>query len=441
MNRFILSILTLLSGFTCCALVGDWRGDLTLGNAKLPLVFHFSDNGNKCTLDSPLQGVKGLGTKVNFCNADSVSVSIASIGASYSGKITEQEINGVFSQRGYSFPLVLTLDKSIYDRRPQTPRPPFPYNSVDTTFTSSDNTLLSGTLVTPESMNSKTPVVVFITGSGPQNRDEEMFDHCPFAVMADFLARNGVASFRFDDRGVAKSQGNFKTADINTFKSDAEAAVQFIRSLNLFRKVGVTGHSEGGTIGLMLASDGKVDFAISLAGGIIKVKDILLSQNLHFLDKLQVSRKQKDDVTTLISKFFDDVIGGKAYAEIDIDSYIRENNLDIPSPVLSSFRQNLAAATGSYYRQLLSLTPSEWIGKIKVPVFALNGTLDTQVNCNTNLSELKKLLPNAETKEYPGLNHLFQHAETGEMTEYIEITETVSPEVLEDILKFIKKQK
>lgn len=443
MNRIVLLALIFIVaavGMDCHALDGAWRGELKIGGAKLPLVYHFSSLGNgtpQCTLDSPLQGVKGLKAEVTYCDTDSVALKIATIGASFSGKIDDGKITGTFTQRGYAFPLVLSPEVPEQVRRPQTPRPPFPYRAIDTAFVSADGIVLSGTLTLPATSDAIVPAVVLVTGSGPQNRDEEIFDHKPFAVIADYLARCGIASLRYDDRGVAKSGGDFKSATIDTFMSDAAEAVKLLRNVDGIGKVGIIGHSEGGTIALMLASEGTVDFAISLAGAIVKGKDIILAQNRHSLDQLSISPKQKDDVMSLVTKVIDDIISGKSSSEIDVEKYIAEASLDIPAVVLSSFRQNLASMTGAYYRQLLGLNPSEWLGNVKVPVFALNGSADTQVLSKENLTALTKALPGAKVKEYPTLNHLFQHAKTGEITEYAEITETISPEVLTDMVKFI----
>ena len=438
------AVLAMSSSADGHALDGAWRGDLSVNSAKLPLVFHFTtdDNGSvRCTLDSPMQGVKGLATEVTYCSGDSLALTISKIGASYSGIIGDNEISGSFAQSGFRFPLVLSPEQSIYDRRPQTPRPPFPYGSKDVTFSSSDGTMLAGTLTIPASADGDITAVVLVTGSGPQNRDEELFEHRPFAVIADYLARNGIASLRYDDRGVAKSGGDFKTSDIETFKADAAAAVDFLRREQGVGKVGVIGHSEGGTIALMLAADKTVDFAISMAGAIVSGKDLILAQNVRALHKLQATQKQTDDAMTLLSHVFDDIIKGKNYGDIDVDTYVKEDALDIPPVVVASVRQSLAASSGQYFRQLLSLAPSEWICDIKVPVFAINGSADIQVVSGDNLSALSQALPTAEQKEYPGLNHLFQHAVTGEIAEYAEITETISPEVLADITRFIKVQK
>lgn len=439
-SALVLTLIAALSNLTCLALNGDWRGELTLGPTKLPLVFHFSEDaegGCLCTIDSPMQGAKGIPATVTFCTTDSIAIEIKAIGGSYSGKIINDKLDGYFSQMGHSFPLLLTPEKSIYERRPQTPKEPFPYTTTETTFTSADGTLLSATLTTPQQISETTPVVVLVTGSGPQNRDEELFDHRPFAVIADWLARNGIASLRYDDRGVGKSKGSFSTADIDDFKADAAAAVKSLRDMKRFGKIGVVGHSEGGTIAFMLAADGDADFAVSLAGAFAKGKDIILSQNIHTLDQLNISQKEKDDAISLISRVFDDIIDGKSYGDIKIDEYISSGNLDIPPMVLASLKQNIADSKGSHFQKLLSLDPSQWLGNIKIPVLALNGSLDSQVESSVNLGQLRKYLPAAEIKEYTGLNHMFQHANTGEITEYEQIEETISPEVLTDITDFI----
>lgn len=444
MKKGFLTGFLLMLAISCLAFDGVWRGEINIGAAKLPLVFNFSEDWagqTRCTLDSPMQGAKGIPTTVKYCKDDSLSIKINSIGVAFTGRISSSEINGTLTQRGQSFPLKLTPEKSLLERRPQTPVGPFPYTTKDTTFLSADGTLLAGTLTLPAEMTQKTPVVVFVTGSGPQNRDEELFDHRPFAVIADYLARNGVASLRYDDRGVGKSEGDFASADFDVLKSDAAAAVGLVRGIKAFAPVGVIGHSEGGTIALSLASDRTVDFAVSLAGAIAKGKDIIIVQNMHGIGKLDLSAKQKEDIVTLLSAVLDDVINGKSETEIDIDGYVASGKLDISPDLIATFKQSLKLMCSPAYRKLLANDPVTWLGKIKVPVFALNGTLDTQVDSKMNLPILRKALKKAKIKEYPGLNHLFQHAVTGELTEYDEIEETISPEVLEDILLFVKTVK
>lgn len=308
MNRMfrILSVFLLTTGTVTAstAFTGRWRGEIDMQVAKLPLVFNFSeiaDGKTIATMDSPQQNAKDIPLDVLYCSQDSISLQCRMIGAIYSGTVSKGKINGIFSQHGRKFPLSLTPEESLSERRPQTPVPPFPYIEKDTVFFSSDGTELAGTLTIPHpELSKKIPAVVMVTGSGPQNRDEELFEHRPFAVIADYLARNGIASFRYDDRGTARSKGDFTKATIYTFKDDAESALKFINGFPIFGKTGILGHSEGGTLAVLIAAEGKPDFIISLAGMAIAGKKTLLAQNKRLLDKSGISDLEKEHSIRLI---------------------------------------------------------------------------------------------------------------------------------------------
>jgi len=431
-----------LAGVSVVALDGSWRGELNLGQIKLPLVFNFkTDNGvTTATLDSPNQGVKGVASNVVYCSADSVAVDVPSIGAAFRGHIAGDSITGSFSQRGYTFPMKLTPERSLAERRPQTPMPPFPYTSIDTTFAAPDGALLAATLTLPEGVTpgnvNDTPIVVMVTGSGPQNREEELFEHRPFAVIADRLARAGIASLRYDDRGTAKSGGDFASSTTITFKDDAGSAVDFARSLAPAAKVGILGHSEGGSIALLLAAEGKPDFVVSLAGMTVGGKDALMAQNRHSLDKAGVTGRPAADAMRLVEAVFDHIASG-ATDKFDVDSFVAANNLELPESILAGVRGNVQTASFPYMKELLNMRPADSLTAVSCPVLAVNGTLDTQVASGPNLALVRELVRGAKVKEYPGLNHMLQHAVTGESTEYGTITETISPEVLDDICAFI----
>lgn len=416
---------------------GAWRGSLDLGVAKLPLVFNFSGSG--CTLDSPQQGARGIAAEVVFSDGDSLAVDVRSLGASFRGRVGESEIAGVFSQSGRSFPLVLNRELPVGERRPQTPRGPFPYASRDTVFVSADGVRLAGTVAIPAGgFRCGTPMVVMVTGSGPQNRDEEIFEHKPFAVIADFLARRGIASFRYDDRGTGMSEGVFASSDIDDFTNDAEAALAFARSLNPDGRTGILGHSEGGTIALLLGSKGLPDFVVSMAGLAVRGRDLVLEQNRHSLSRQPgLSEAQKECVMTLLNYVFASMESGVLPDDIDVEGYVAEAGLDIPGAVVAQIKGSVRQSQGGYFRKFLALNPSLWLGKIDSPVFALNGSLDTQVGATANLSVIKESVDGCHVKEYAGLNHLFQHAVTGEVAEYGDIAETISEEVLEDIVGFV----
>lgn len=441
-----LSLPILLAVLLCSAceahgLTGSWRGELNLGQMKLPLVFNFSeaDGQSQCTMDSPAQGAKGIATQVLFCSADSVSVSCQAIGATYSGRITPGVIKGNFSQRGYQFPLDLTPETSVEERRPQTPRSPFPYEVKDTVFTAPDGAVMAATLTLPRQASSaKIPAVVMVTGSGPQNRDEELFEHKPFAVIADYLARNGIASLRYDDRGTGKSGGDFGTSTTYTFKDDALGGIDFLRTIGCIGPVGVLGHSEGGTIAFMTGAEGKADFIISLAGMALSGKETVMSQNRHSLDNSALSEAEKAASLRLIELVFDTIIEQEkagTSAPVDAEAIAAANALQVPAQILQSLKDTQGIRS-PWYIAFLTLNPREYLGKVKCSLLAINGDKDTQVSTD-NLKVIEEYVPGAETRIMPGLNHLMQHAVTGEVSEYGEIKETISPEVLEIITQFI----
>ena len=298
---------------------------------------------------------------------------------------------------------------------------------------------MSATLTLPASTTKKkVSAVVMVTGSGPQNRDEEIFDHKPFAVIADYLARNGVASLRYDDRGVAKSTGDFQSATTFTFKDDAKAAVKFLRTFRNIGKVGVLGHSEGGTIAFMLGAESVPDFIVTLAGLSVSGKDGLLRQNRHAMDAANLSQADKEAALQVIGRLFDTLaeqhLQGKS-SPVDVDSLVSAVGVDIPSELVTSLKMTQKNRT-PWMDAFLAMEPAKYLRKIKCPMLAVNGDKDTQVYPD-NLTLIQQLVPKAKTLLMPGLNHLMQHASTGEVAEYDQIRETMSPEVLDAVLQFI----
>ena len=403
--RKLCVILTILSAVITAhaqGTIGTWNGNLNLGTMKLPLEFHIGDNS--CTLDSPNQGAKGIPGKVNFQSADSISVAFESLGGSYVGKLQEGKLKGTFTQMGYR--LSLELEKGELVRlRPQTPRPPFPYQTEEVMFVNEKDTAsLTGTLTWPVGYQKgkKVPVVLMITGSGMQNRDEEIFDHKPFAVIADYLARHGVASLRYDDRQVGGSKGNVTHATTEDFMRDAEAGLKYLKELKSFSRIGVLGHSEGGTIAFMLAKEKKPDFIVSLAGTGLR-GDSVITEQTNFILRQQ----------------------GKP------------GNMTVKQMHLTM----MMTKTTPWYDFFVSYDPAEAIQKVKCPALILNGTKDSQVLAESNLSVIRNLLPKnskSKVKEYPGLNHLFQPCKTGAVDEYGTIEQTISEEVLADIAEWIQ---
>ena len=407
---------------------GAWSGELNIQGFKLPLVFNFTDDG--CTIDSPSQGAKGIKAEKSMTPEGKLKVTIGMIGATFEGTVEEQNITGTFTQNGMSLPLTLKPGVEQKNNRPQTPMPPFPYTTEEVTFANGDITL-HGTLTLPEGWNKSTKAVVMVTGSGQQNRDEELFGHKPFAVIADALARQGIASLRYDDRGWGNNSIKFTDFTTDDFKQDAAAGIDFLRKK--FNMVGVIGHSEGGTIALMLASEGKADFVVSLAGMTISGKQTLLNQNIDALRSIGMQEETVKKYSEVISDIFDKVAAGQ-----DIDEYLKgAENMENFKPIIDQAKKLL---TSPYMRHFITIDIHNSLPNIKCPVLALNGKKDTQVEYKQNLEVLENGLTNCshETIAYDNLNHLFQHCTNGSIVEYHQIEETISQEVLDKIISWIK---
>lgn len=406
---------------------GAWTGKLNIQGVELPLVFHFDADG--CTMDSPSQGAKGIKADKTISADGKILISVPTAGISYEGTLDGDTIRGTFKQMGFSLPLNLVPGQPKHNR-PQTPQGPFPYKTEEVTFTN-DGFTFHGTLTLPEGMTAQTPVVLMVTGSGQQNRDEEIFDHKPFAVIADYLARNGIASLRYDDRGMGDTSVRFYDYTTADFKQDAEAALTLLRGR--FGRVGVLGHSEGGTIALMLAAERKPDFIVSMAGMAISGKETILSQNRYQMRTARIPDEIAEKAVGILSQVFD-----KAAAGEDVRSLLQDKTL--PPTFIPVIERATKQMSTPYIRHFMTIDVQPLLPSVVCPVLALNGTLDMQVDSKRNLEAIKNGLSAGkhEAVEYEGLNHLFQHCKTGSMTEYSEIEETIAPEVLGKIVSWIK---
>lgn len=428
MKHKIMMIAALLCLVTAVARAqeGAWSGELDIQGIKLPLVFHFNPDG--CTMDSPSQGAKGIKAEKCITADGKLKVTVAECGVTFEGYMWKNSIIGTFSQNGLSLPLTIKPGMPKVNR-PQTPVAPFPYTTEEVSFKNGTFTLC-GTLTLPQSYSKNTPVVLMVTGSGQQNRDEECFDHKPFAAIADALARQGIASLRYDDRGYNDPSVTFTDFTTDDFKDDAAAGIAFLR--NRFKTVGVLGHSEGGTIALMLAGEGKPDFIVSMAGMVISGKETLLGQNRTVLRSMGLSDDAVNDYCKVISNIFDKVAAGMNIDEV-LHGYDDSSSL---KPLISQAKQTLSVP---YMRHLITVDVRKSLPKIKCPVLAVNGKLDMQVDYEANLGALEKGLVNArhETVAFDSLNHLFQHCTTGSVVEYQQIEETMSKDVLDKIASWI----
>lgn len=398
----LLSITAFAQNFT-----GSWTGIISAGGSSLHIVFNISQDaeGNTvCTMDSPDQSVKGIPAQIVFESSDSISIRISNLGIEYNGKFKGDMICGVYSQLGLELDLDLKNEQIVYNR-PQNPLPPYPYTTEEIEFVNDEaNATLSGTITYPVGyiQGKKVPVVVMVTGSGPQNRDSEIYEHKPFLIIADYLARNGYATLRYDDRCVGKSTGRFQAETTKEVAKDAALAVKYLRDTKKFSKIGVLGHSEGGNVAFMLGADKLIDFAITMAGVGVQGDECLYQQGIAIA-------KQSGQEYQLTKE---------------------------------QLREYLIGTMSPWYEFFLDYDPASDISKTTCPVLVMNGEKDLQVIASSNVEAIKGNLPKnkkSQVKIYSGLNHLFQECTTGLPTEYINIEQTISPIVLEDIAAWLKQ--
>ena len=402
-------------------------------------------------MDSPDQGAKGIPVTTTSFENSVLKLEIPSAGIVYEGIVKDNAIVGNFKQGGQSF--ALDMSRGIAEievaKRPQEPKIPFPYYTEEVTFENKiDKNVLAGTLSLP-SKEGKFPVVILITGSGPENRDEELFGHKPFLVIADYLTQKGIAVLRFDDRGVAKSTGDFKTATTTDFAKDVQAGIDYLKTRKEIdkTKIGLIGHSEGGIIAPIIAGNSKdVDFIVLLAGTGIRGDKLMLLQKEKIERQMGVSENEIQKGQEIFKGAYDIVLASSASdntLNAKINSYFKQQFGDKMN------EQQINAVTGQitspWMVYFLKFDPSSVLEKVKCPVLAINGDKDIQVPADVNLDRIKKALAKAgnsktTTKVLPNLNHMFQECKTGLPDEYGIIEQTFSPIALEEISKWILVQ-
>lgn len=464
MRIFSILLIVLFSSISLAAqdITGQWNGELKVQGTQLRVVFNVtSDNGElKSTMDSPDQGAKGIPTTSTTFENTTLKITIINAGIEYVGTLGDDNIIvGTFKQAGHSFPMNLSkeeIEKEVI-ARPQEPVKPYPYYSEDITFENKEAEItLAGTLTLPNE-NGVFPVVILISGSGPQNRDEELLGHKPFLVLSDFLTRNGIAVLRYDDRGTAQSKGDFKTATSADFATDVESAIEYLKSRNEINKkqIGLIGHSEGGIIAPMVANKSKdVAFIILLAGTGLQGDQILLSQQKLIGKASGISDEALQENELINRKAFDVVKESNSLEQLEVDltnllnQFLVDNpTTEIPQGVSSEdfVKLQVAQVTNPWMRYFIKYDPSPALEKVKCPVLALGGEKDLQVPSKENLEAIKKALSKGGNKkitikELPNLNHLFQESNTGTPNEYATIEQTLSPIALNEILKWIQSQ-
>jgi pimeloyl-ACP methyl ester carboxylesterase len=430
---------------------GDWMGALDTGAIKLRVLFHIvnTEDGLMATMDSPDQDLKGLPMTSVTRDGTSLRIEAKSIGGAFEGKIAADlmSIEGKWSQGGGTLPLLLKKVKDQAElelKRPQNPVKPYPYREEELTYDNKvQNVTIAATLTIPQGKG-PFPAVVLITGSGAQDRDESLLGHKPFLVLSDYLTRHGIAVLRADDRGTGKSTGDFKTATSADLATDAEAGVAYLKTraeVNAY-KIGLIGHSEGGLIAPMIAARNKdVAFIVMMAGTGVPGDQILPAQSeaIEVAGGKNPEAAAKDAVKeramlTLVETEKD---------EAALEKELREKMTgDVPDAQIGAAIKQL---TSPWFRYFLTYDPATALRKVTCPVLAIDGELDKQVLPNQNLPPIRKALEEARNKHFeidqmPELNHLFQTAKTGALSEYAEIEETIAPVALEKLGSWILKQ-
>jgi len=421
-------------------IVGDWYGTLAVGPTKLPLVFHVKADGSG-SVDSPAQQALGLPATASF--ADGKARLVLTVPAAvFEGQLSAdgKSLAGQWLQGGASLPLSMgrTPPVVVPANRPQTPKPPFPYRAEEVSYVNPASGLtLAGTLTLPPGQG-PFPVAVLITGSGPQDRDETLFEHKPFLVLADALTRKGVAVLRVDDRSVGGSQaGDLRSATTADFATDVEAGVAFLRGRKDIdpARVGLIGHSEGGLIApIVAAKDPKIAFVVLMAGTGLPGGEVLKTQSRDIALANGVPAAKAEEQAQLVAAANTVVLGeadpGKVKPRV-VALFVEKG---APAS-MAEIQGRLFSST--WYKAFLNLDPATYLRQVRAPVLAVNGEKDLQVSAAENLPAIKAALAgdkDVTILALPGLNHLFQTAGTGSPLEYAQIEETIAPSALATIV-------
>ncbi len=444
---------TLLLTGTAALHAQTLAGILDVSGKKLELFFVLSPEKN--TIDVPAQYSYGMELSSVEFRDDSLFITLDKMKVSYKGKVfgAKDSVTGVYTQGSRSMPLNL-YPKEGYQtvKRIQKIEPPYPYYSADTVFRNeSAGVTLAGTITAPDTLG-KYPAVILVTGSGPQDRDETLLGHKPFEVIADWLAKNGIVTLRYDDRGFAKSTGNFNSATTLDFAGDAAAGVDFLRTFPFVdtAKVGLIGHSEGGLIAPIVATmNPGTRYIISLAGTGVNGKEIILKQSYLLAAAEGEDTTDLSILVELSEACIDAVLADPAMAAKNIDSAYKAFFNRFPPEEKERLmkkeqfdKRGLFTFTTPWFIQFLTLEPIPYFEKVTVPVLGLWGSKDLQVPPTQSLPPIKAALEKTgvrhELEVIESLNHLFQRVKTGGISEYATTEITIEPEVLERLVKFIK---
>ncbi|MFD3743172.1 alpha/beta hydrolase family protein [Nocardia sp. NPDC058633] len=413
------------------AVQGSWRGDIEVPGQPIGIGVSFAEDGS-ATIDIPVQGVRAAALKDVRTEPDRIEFTIpdAPGAPGFQGKLDGERIIGDWVQSGEKVPL--TLERGVIEdvTRPQDPTPPYPYRSEDVTYRNGDITI-AGTLTTPEG-SGPFPAMVMITGSGPQDRDEDLMGHRPFKLLADTFTRAGYAVLRTDDRGVGGTGGVLDDATYDDLAADVVAGIGFLRARPEIdpAKVGLFGHSEGGYLAPLVAArpDSDVAFAVLMAGPSVGGAEVLIEQNKVIMAAAGSPQNEIDEQVRYVTEWTEllragDTEGAKAYTQQHNDSLPEGERA--PQSAVDSFNT-------AYMASFITYDPEPALQALRVPVLAFFGGTDQQVPAAQNEQPMRDHLaagPDATVHTFPGLNHLMQPSATGKPSEYSSIETTIDPAV------------
>ncbi len=463
---FIYFVLSFVSVVACAQKpIENWSGILNAGGQKIELRLHLIQNADKTfssNWDVPVQKAKGISSSKTELINGQLSIEVKMIGANYIATLNKlgDKLEGTWGQSGMRFPLNMDPFKeeqaAAVVLKPQTPKAPFSYTSSEIIYHGSTTNLDYGATITYPSDNEKHPLVILITGSGKQDRDETIFDHKPFAVIADYLTKKGFAVLRVDDRGAGKSSGDFSKSTSADFALDVEEHIRYAKSLKYIdtNKIGLLGHSEGGIIAPMVAAHNKsVSFIVLLAGPGIEISEMMAIQNQLYYTSLGISKEAIDAYIPLYKNLMKTIVAinnndsaiskakeivKKWYANTDKSLVIKITNIKDEAGI-DKFATIMAETFSSnWMKYFIAYDPQPVLQKVKCPVLAISGTSDIQVPAVADLKGIEAALKKGgnihyTTKQFEGLNHLFQKCTKCTVAEYGELDTTIESEVLTTI--------
>lgn len=441
---------------------GNWLTALDVGGVKLRLVLKIKKSGDNyaATFDSLDQGAMDLPIDSIVLSGNKLSFSAAKFLINYEGTLNTaaDEITGTFKQGTGATPMVFKRIAEIPKfNRPQEPKKPYPYDEVEVSYRNQkDNIKIAGTLTLPRG-GGPYPVVLLITGSGSQDRNETIAGHHPFLVLSDYLTRNGIAVLRVDDRGVGGTDIGSLSATTENFAEDVLAGVNFLKQRKEInpKMIGLIGHSEGGMIAPMVATrSNDVAFIVLLAGLGQRGEDVIYAQT-ELIHKAQGTHVDTIRHTIALAKRINSIVKTETDAKLieqKIDEEIAAYDRTLPDlqkllfePAVGEVKASMPIYKTAWYRYFITFDPLPVLKNVKVPVLALNGELDLQVPAKENLELIGAGLKaggneDVTLKAFPKLNHLFQTCQTGLPSEYGQLDETISPEVLKTVSDWISRR-